>query len=180
VSRILSQTLSISHAWRETMKQIALTAFVLGIILLGCALAQQGAASAAVSDQDLNLLRKDLRSDQKQIIAANMLLTEAEAQKFWPLYDEYTAAKTNINDTKLSVIKDYAANFEKLTDNQAQALVNRWAEADQSALQLRTKYIPLFEKVLTGKKAARFFQIDRRISSLVDLQLSSQIPLVEP
>jgi len=162
------------------MKHIALAAFVFGIVLLGCAFAQQGAASSVASDQDLNLLRKDLRSDQKQIVAANMPLTDAEAQKFWPLYDEYTADKTNINDTKLSVIKDYAANFEKLTDNQAQTLVNRWAEADRSALQLRTKYIPLFEKILTGKKAARFFQIDRRISNLVDLQLSSQIPLVEP
>ncbi len=162
------------------MKQITLTAFVLGIGLLGCALAQQGTASSVLSDQDLNLLRKDLRSDQKQIIAANMLLTDSEAQKFWPLYDEYTAEKMKVNDTKLSVIKDYAANFEKLTDNQAQTLVNRWADADQLALQLRTKYIPRFEKVLTGKKAARFFQVDRRISSLVDLQLSSQIPLVEP
>jgi hypothetical protein len=162
------------------MKRILLPAFTLLIALLGCSFAQQGSTSPVVSDQDLNLLRKDLRSDQKKIIAANMPLTEAEAQKFWPVYDQYTAEKVKINDAKLTVIKDYATNFDTLTDDQAQTLVKKWAEADQSAAQLRTSYIPQFNKVLTGKKAARFFQIDRRLSNLVDLQLSSQIPLVEP
>jgi len=109
-----------------------------------------------------------------------MPLTDAEAQKFWPVYEQYNAEKVKINDDKLLVIKDYAANFEKLTDNQAQTLVNQWAQADQSAVQLRTKYIPIFQNVLPGKKAALFFQLDRRISVLLDLQLASEIPLVEP
>jgi hypothetical protein len=38
-----------------------------------------------LSDNDINLLRKDLRSAQKQIISANVLLTDTEAQKFWPV-----------------------------------------------------------------------------------------------
>jgi hypothetical protein len=92
----------------------------------------------------------------KQIIAANMPLTDAEAQKFWPLYEQYNAEKVKINDDKLLVIKDYAANFEKLTDNQAQTLVNKWAQADQSAVQLRTKYIPMFQNVLPGKRQPCF------------------------
>jgi len=73
-----------------------------------------------VSDYDIQSLRKDLRSEQKQLIAANMPLTDAEAQKFWPMYEQYDAEKVKINDDKLLVIKDYAANFENLTDNQAQ------------------------------------------------------------
>jgi len=73
-----------------------------------------------VSDHDIQSLRKDLRSEQKQLIAANMPLTDAEAQKFWPMYEQYDAEKVKINDDKLLVIKDYAANFENLTDNQAQ------------------------------------------------------------
>jgi CHASE2 domain-containing sensor protein len=162
------------------MPRTILAALVLGTILLNCAFAQQGTATPTVSDHDIQLLRKDLRSAQKQIIAANMPLTDAEAQKFWPLYEQYNAEKVKINDDKLLVIKDYATNFEKLTDNQAQTLVNKWAQADQSAVQLRTKYIPMFQNVLPGKKAALFFQLDRRIAVLLDLQLASEIPLVEP
>jgi hypothetical protein len=84
-------------------------------------------------------------------------LTDAEAQKFWPVYEQYNAEKVKINDDKLLLIKDYAANFQNLTDYQAETLVNKWAQVDQSAVPLRTKYIPMFQKVLPGKKAALFF-----------------------
>ena len=96
------------------------------------------------------------------------------------MYEQYTAEKVKVNDDKLSIIKDYAANLAALTDNLAETLVSRWAEADQSAYQLRTNCIPMFQKVLPGKKAALFFQLDRRIGVLLDLQVASQIPLVEP
>jgi Spy/CpxP family protein refolding chaperone len=162
------------------MRNTVIAVLLLGTVLVGCMSAQQAAAPSTVSDQDIRLLRKDLRSTHKQIIAANLELTDSEAQTFWPLFDQYTAEQTKINDTKLAVIKDYAANYQTLTDNQAQALVKRSAEVDQSTLQLRMKYLPLVEKVLSGKKAARFFQLERRINALVDLQLASEIPLVEP
>jgi len=132
-----------------------------------------------LSDNDINLLRKDLRSAQKQIISANVLLTDTEAQKFWPVQEQYNAEKVKINDDKLLVIKDYAANFQNLLDYQAETLVNQWAQVDQSGVQLRTKYIPMIQKVLPGKKAALFFQLERRLGVLLDLQLASEIPLVE-
>jgi hypothetical protein len=146
----------------------------------GTGQSQQALPPSNISDNDINLLRKDLRSAQKQIIAANVPLTDAEAQKFWPVYEQHNAEKVKINDDKLLVIKDYAANFQNLTDYQAETLVNKWAQVDQSAVQLRTKYIPMFQKVLPGKKATLFFQLDRRLGVLLDLQLASEIPLVEP
>ena len=65
-----------------------------------------------------------------------------------------------------------------MTDTQAKGLIQRWAATDEQALQLRMQYIPKFEQVLPGKKAALFFQLDRRIGLLIDLQLASMIPLV--
>jgi len=166
------------------MKKIAIALFVTLGILLTCQplpaqqSAQQSAATPVAYDQSVELLRKDLRSEKKQIVAANMLLTEAEAQKFWPVYDEYTVEAAKINDAKLSVIKEYAQNYETLSDAQADRLVKNWTAADESAVQLRMKYLPIFQKVLPGKKVARFFQVDRRIGSVIDLQLASEIPLV--
>jgi len=168
------------------MNKNAIALFVVSGILLICQLlpAQQSAqpskATPATSDPSVELLRKDLRSEKKQIVAANMLLTEAEAQKFWPVYDQYTAEAAKINDAKLSVIKEYAQNYESLSDVQADSLIKNWTAADESAVQLRMKYLPIFQKVLPGKKVARFFQVDRRIGSVIDLQIASEIPLVEP
>ena len=161
------------------MRRTIFAFIVAGILFARGPLLSQDAA-ATVSDRDLQLLRKDLRSQRKQIVAANVALTDAEAQKFWPIYDQYVAELAKINDTKLSLIKEYAANYASFTDAQAQSIMERWTAADDAALQLRIKYIPIFQKVLPGKKVALFFQVDRRIGVLTDLQVASEIPLLEP
>ena len=141
--------------------------------------AQQPAATPTVTDQDIQLLRQDVRSQKKQIIAANLQLTDPEAVKFWPVYDQYTAEASKIGDTRLALIKEYAQTYDTMTDVQAKSLIKRWAATDQSFIALRMQWMPKFEAVLPGKKAALFFQIDRRLSLLVDLQLASMIPMVK-
>ena len=132
------------------------------------------------SDEEIQLLKKDIRSKRKQIIAANMNLTEAEAEKFWPIYDQYTAELSRINDTKIALIKEYVATYDAITDQQAESYVHRWAAIDESTNQLRTKYFPIFHQVLSGKSTALFFQMDHRLALMIDLQLTSQMPILEP
>jgi hypothetical protein len=173
-----------------TQRRIAL-AMLMAMVLLSNHLvfSQAGSAqntnatstqqSQGNTDQDIDLLRKDVRSQKKQMIAANMNLTDAEAVKFWPVYDQYTAELVKINDKKYATIKDYAQNYDTLTDDQAMNLTKQVLEVDESVAQLRQKYIPIFAKVLPGKKTALFFQLDRRLVMLIDLQLSAAIPLVQ-
>lgn len=157
------------------------------VLASGCFLAvprtyAQAAAnkdSQTVSEQDIQLLRRDVRSEKKQLIAANLTLTDAEATKFWPVYDQYSAELTKIGDQRYALIKEYAQNYGSLTDDQALSLINRLLALDDALEQLRIKYVPIINKVLAGKKTARFFQIDRRITALIDLQVASQIPLVQ-
>ena len=138
-----------------------------------------GQQTQGASDQDIDLLRKDVRSQKKQIIAANMNLSDKEAEQFWPIYDQYTAELVQINNQKYSAIKQYAQNYTTLSDNQALDLTTQVLGVDQSVAQLRQKYMPIFAKVISGKKTALFFQLDRRLVMLIDLQLASAIPLVE-
>ena len=140
----------------------------------------QAPAAQSSTDQDIDLLRKDIRSQKKQIIASNLQLTDKEAEKFWPLYDQYTAELVKINDAKYSAIKEYATNYSTLSDAQATSLARQIIGVDQSVAQLRLKYVPIFGNVISGKKTALFFQLDRRLVMLIDLQLASQIPMVEP
>lgn len=140
--------------------------------------AQRETASGVEVEKDLALLRRDIRAEKKKIIAANLPLTETEATKFWPIYDQYVAEMTKHNDEFFSVIRDYAANQKTLTDAQASSMIKRWVEIQIGRDQLRQKYIPLFERVIPGKKVALFYQIDRRLYALLDLQVASEIPLV--
>ena len=132
-----------------------------------------------ISDQDLNLLRKDLRSKRKQLIAANLKLTDTEAAKFWPVYDQYVTELISINDKKFGLIQDYADNWGKLTNDQSLMFSRQWLDMGIAIAQLRQKYVPIVSKVLDGRKTATFFQLDRRIAMMIELQLSSQMPLVQ-
>jgi len=132
------------------------------------------------SDEEIQLLKKDIRAKRKQIIAANMTLTEAQAEKFWPIYDQYTAELSKISDTKIALIKEYVGTYNTLTDQDAESYVHRWAAIDEATNQLRTKYFPIFHQVLSGKSTALFFQMDHRLAIMIDLQLTSQMPILEP
>jgi Spy/CpxP family protein refolding chaperone len=169
------------------MKKLV-TAFLLvtSLCFIHAAAAQQPAAAASgakVSDQEIEknieLMRADLRSARKQIIAANMNLTGAQAEKFWPVYDSYTQEIMKLGDVRYALAKDYGKSYETMTDAQADDLLKRNAALDQQAAMLRQQWIPKFRKVLTGKQTALFFQLDRRINLLVDLQMASEVPLVK-
>jgi len=134
---------------------------------------------AKISDQDIDLLRKDLRSQKKQIVAANLNLTADQATKFWPVYDQYIAEQTKIHDQKYAVIKEFATSWGTISDAQAEDLTKRALAVDNEVAQLRIRYLPAFLKVLPGKQVATFYQIDRRLQMMVDLQLMSQLPLVQ-
>jgi hypothetical protein len=173
------------------LKRISLSALLLvGLCVVGSlkAAAQvtssQSSAAAdntadAITDRQLALLRRDIRSIKKQLIAANLTLTDSEATKFWQVYEQYSAETEKINDARTAIIKEYSDEYGTLTDAQADSLIRRWLDTDIEQTKLRQQYVAIFRKVLSGKKAATFFQLDRRISTMIDVQITSQLPLAQ-
>jgi hypothetical protein len=135
--------------------------------------------SQASPDGFVDLLRKDIRSQKKQIIAENMGLSDVEAEKFWPVYDQYAAELSKIYDVKIALLKDYADNYSSMTGEQAESYIRKRAEVEQSIMQLRLKYMPAFRKVLSGRETALFYQLDWRLGLAIDVQLI-QVPLINP
>src|SRR3984885_4144404 len=157
---------------KKLIPAIALVAFVLA--------GTRPASAQDPTDENIKLFRKDLRSMRKQIIAANMDLSDKEAEQFWPLFERYTQELVAKQDEKYALLKEYAQDYLTMTDAEAEKYIRGRASVDQVILQVRLKYFPIFQKVLSGKSTALFFQLDWRLGLIVDLQLASQIPLVEP
>jgi len=137
----------------------------------------QKVITPTVTDEDITLLRKDLRAMKMQVIGQNMSMSDAEAQKFWPVYNHYVRDLSEVNNQKYALLKEYAETWATMSDEDAMIYVRHWLEADGEAQALRLKYVPVVSQVLPGKKAATFFQLDRRLNMIIDLQLFSQIPL---
>ena len=159
-------------------RSLIATTVLIGVSLMSGARAL--AQDQASSDEVIKLIRKDLRSLKKQVVAANMDLTDAEAERFWPVYNRYTEELVKITDKKYALLNEYAQNYTTITSEQAESYIKGRAAVDESIMQLRLKYFPIFRKVLSGTATALFFQLDWRLGLIMDLQLASQTPLIEP
>jgi len=171
-----------------TKKSVVVVLTVVGVVgwllLSGVPLfaqATQGdtASQTTSVDTDIRLLREDVRSERKQFVAANLPLTDTEATKFWPIYDEYAAEVWKLGDARVALIKEYVQSYDTMTDAQANDLMGRSAAIDQQFSALLTKYVPIFEKVISAKRTAKWYQIDRRLDLLINLELAANIPMVD-
>ena len=134
----------------------------------------------AASEQDIEMLRQNIRASRKKIIAANMNLTADESTKFWPIYDQYQLELNKIGNTRWDMMKAYAQVYPNVTADQAQNFIQQSTMTDQQMIALREKYVPIFAKAIPAKKVALWYQIDRQIDLMVNLQLASMLPLVDP
>jgi hypothetical protein len=132
-------------------------------------------------DANVQQMREEHRSQRRKIVAANLPLTETEATKFWPLYDLYrNEMATKVYDVRYALVKEYAQNYVNMTEDQADTFITRWLSLDSDNAQIEERYVPEFEKVISRKKTAKFFQVDGRVTMMFDLKLVELIPLVNP
>jgi hypothetical protein len=137
------------------------------------------ASSQAATDQAIEQLRKDARTEVNAIIGANMQFTSDEAAKFWPLYKEYEARRKALADERLAIIKDYAANYRTMTDAKALELTQRGLAQQEKGLAAKKAFLAELQKALPGKTVARFYQVHNRLDMMADLLIAQEVPLVQ-
>jgi len=163
---------------RWTIALLALTA-VTGLF------AQEQKVQDPAQSQELNeqayirLLRADLKTKKKQIVTDTMQLTDQQGAIFWPIYRQYDAEQTKLGDQKLTMVQDYAQNFLNMSNEKADQLAQRVMALDDQRSALRRKYYDLMKKSLPSVLVVRFFQVEAQLQLLVDLQIASNLPIIE-
>lgn len=136
-------------------------------------------------DKELNLsaygelLRADIQAQKVAIVTQIMDLSDDEAPKFWPLYRQYQTELMALNDIKLGVIRDYAKNYDDLTDEKADAAANTILDFEAKRVTLKKKYYELIKGALSAKRSTQFFQVENQIQMLLDLQVSAMLPAIK-
>ena len=157
--------------------------------LLACAAVIVLAGPRAVTAQELSdaevkavieAARSEMRASREQLLAVNLGLSSEEADRFWPLYREYSAKKAALGDDRLKIIMDYATAYPDVSDATAKSLVDRHVKYSKSMNSLKDRYVGKFGKVLPPAKLMRFLQMESRLDNLVELQVQRSIPVVEP
>jgi hypothetical protein len=161
------------------VKEMRLVVMLTAVLAATGAIAQTAAPDQSGTDTDIALLRSDVQAQKTDVIAHTMQFNDADAKVFWPLYREYANQQQIIGDERVSVIKDYADHYDTIDDAKADGLMARMLKFERSRTDLRAEYFPKFKKAIGAKQAAKFFQVDNRLSLLVDLQLANAIPIIQ-
>ena len=117
-----------------------------------------------LSDSDIQLLRSDVQAEKNDIITHTMLFNDQESAAFWPIYRDYARDQQVIGDDRWKLIKEYADHYDTLDNAKAEDLAKQMFSIDSKTITLREDYWPKFEKALGGKRAAKFYQVDNRLS----------------
>jgi hypothetical protein len=159
---------------------------ILVCLTIGCLLAVNAWAqtsSAQPNEKNLQtlteMMRKDLRMQKQSIVDQAMGLEAAQKAQFWGIYDKYQKELNLIWDQRIANIQKYADNYQTMTDTVADELAVKMLDVAQQNLALRKKYYAQVKATLGARVAARFLQTETMVGDLVELQIGSQIPLVQ-
>lgn len=134
---------------------------------------------AQTPDDLIELLRHDLNTEATAIMSEALALDPSQSEIFWPIWREYRNEYAKTGDAQLALLKDYAEHHLQMDDVKATELAERSFKLEEDRIKLRKKYWKKVDKELGGIMAARFVQVDRQLSNLIQLQISSQVPLVQ-
>jgi hypothetical protein len=126
----------------------------------------------------IDLLRTNVRQQKAEIMGAVMLLSADDAAKFWPIYTEYDKELTKLNNERVENIKEYARNYTQMTDEKADELIQKSLAFQRQRSELFAKTYDRVKQAVGAITAARFAQVENQLLLLIDLQITSSLPIV--
>jgi hypothetical protein len=156
-----------------------LVALVIGLTQV-CPAQTKGASSDKPAN-NLESIHEKLKAEKKSMVSKYMELTEAEAKKFWPVYEEYQSDLQKSNERLLRLLESYAADYKgkSLTDEKAKKLLDEWIALEQDEGKRRSAFAPKVLQALPAKKAARYLQIENEFRILLRYDLAATVPLAQ-
>ena len=149
--------------------------FLFSLLLLA-SLSTAASAQTAL-DEQIQLVRQSAHTDRKIILMGNMSFTSDESANFWPAWNEYRAAVAANGDRTLALIKDFAANYENMSDQKASELMSDYFSIEMQNIVIKQKFSQEISKFMPALKVMRVIQVENKLDAAINLQLAAEIPL---
>jgi len=176
------------------MKQVAICVLMLAVTALDQSLTAQTktetqkvpakTTAKPQTPEELNiqeyikLLREDVNAEKAELMGSVMQLDAEDAAKFWPIYRDYNAELSKVNDLRVANILEYARGYSQMTDQKADELIKNSMAYQKQRAELLAKYYELMKQQLGAITAVRFAQVENQLLLLIDLKITSSLPVV--
>ena len=155
------------------MKNSALLMFFVMLTFCRLGLAQD---QEPTIDSTIAVVRANMQADRTTLITAGMNFNDKDGAAFWPIYEQYDHERSMLDDRRAAVIKQYTQKYPTLTDAEAKAMAVVMLDCESRLAELKKKYFKKFKKVLPALTVTKFFQLERRIDLMMDIQVESSLP----
>jgi hypothetical protein len=148
------------------------------LFLLAISIVFAIASQAQTNKDEVALVQSAFGMTKQQMVKDFMKFSESEAKVFWPIYDEYEAARKEMGKKRIANISDYADNYTKLTDTKATELMNKSFGIQGEFAKLQQKTFKKLSKSLTPLRAAQFTMFESYVENSIRTELLDEIPLI--
>ncbi len=128
-------------------------------------------------DAYIALMRRDVQQEKAEVMGAMMALNAQDSAKFWPIYGDYDAELTKLNDQRIATIKEYAQHYTQLSDDEADKLIQKSMSFQKQRAELIAQTYEKMKQALGGVTAARFAMVEHQILTIIDLQILDSLPI---
>ena len=87
----------------------------------------------------------------------NLELTPEEAEKFWPLYNEYDNKKHELRRENRTNSRQFSQQAEQLSDQEVEEIMDRMIENRKKDLQLDIEFHDNLKTILPPKKIMKLY-----------------------
>ena len=151
---------------------LMLTFAMLAFCLIGHAQDQE----PPTIDSAIAVVRANMKAQRTTLITTGMNFNDKDGAAFWPIYQQYEYERSRLDDRRAAVIKQYTQKYPNLTDAEANAMAEQMLDCESRLAELKKKYYKKFNKALPALTVAKFFQLDRRVDLLMDMNVEASLP----
>ncbi len=128
-----------------------------------------GVASADLCGQGQGAGQGAMQGDSEKLTAykiafftRNLNLTPAEAEKFWPLYNDYSARKNKLQADRIVLMRYAAQNEANMTDPELTSTADKLVKSFVDEAEMVVAFNESLKKVLPPAKVIKLYQIENQ------------------
>ena len=156
------------------MKKVVLVAVAAALMVV----ISNPVAAQQVRDET-KLTYQVLTEEWTNLIGGALDLTDEEAAGFWPLYEEYGAAKGELWNGRIDVIKFFLGAYKDMSPEMSRILLDQSFSIERQMLELEMDYAEKFDDVLPPNKVTRLYQAESKLETAMMMEIAKDVPLAK-
>lgn len=138
-----------------------------------------GHAYGQAANEDLAVIQTVFGKEKKAVVEQYMQLDSSRSSAFWQLYGAYESNRRELSRERLVILHDYANAYNQLDDKTALSLAERTISNDMAYDKFHKRYLKKFTKIIGGRNAAKFFQLEGYFQNAIRSSILDEIPFID-